>query len=292
MLSFWSLSSSSTFGNAYLIENSSGTRILIDCGVPLRRLEAALLDLGVAPETLSAVFITHDHTDHVRALTPKKPFAARHGIPVYATGAFWESWRFDWHDSLGELAETIEPGRPVCVENAGNSATGPLRVIAVEKPHDAPCPVGYIIEGGKERLAVLTDLGHMPENIIRAAHGVDHLIIESNHDRDMELRSNRHWYLKQRVLGPRGHLSNDQAADALKAIVTASTKTVLLAHLSLECNLPDLAQNTAASALSRTGFGGRLLVAPPDRPSECVVVSPAKHGRSAAQAQLLGGLFG
>ena len=296
VLFYWSLSSSSTFGNAYLIENSSGTRVLIDCGVPLRRLEDSLLALGVSPASLSAVFITHDHADHVRALTLKKPFAARHGIPVYATRDFWDAWRFDWRETLGNLAEVAEPWRPITVTGSGNSGSGNsrssangsdtarkhpggMRVIAVEKPHDAPGPVGYIIEGTKEKLAVFTDLGHVPESVLRAAHAVDHLVIESNHDREMELLSDRHWYLKQRVLGPRGHLSNDQAADALQAIVTPATKTVLLAHLSLECNLPDLAALTAQRALARAGFGGELFVAPADSPLTCSLPGESKNPR-------------
>lgn len=256
---FCSLSSCSQFGNAYLVEAADGTRVLVDVGVRIRRLEQYLAEVGVEPASISAIFMTHDHADHVAALTLRTPFPNKHRIPVFATGGFWRAFARRGVPLNPLLQRTLRGPDPVQV--------GPLTVRPFAKPHDAPDPVSYVIGEGEERLAVVTDLGHVPREAHGLLSGCDYYIFESNHDREMELGSGRSWDLIQRVVGDWGHLSNLQAAEALAALAGARTREVVLAHLSLDCNTPDLARATVHGCLQSAGFRASVTVAPPDRPS-------------------------
>ncbi|NPV70179.1 MAG: MBL fold metallo-hydrolase [Firmicutes bacterium] len=254
---FCSISSSSVYGNCYFVESPGGMRILIDCGVTLRRLERYLAEMGVAPESISAIFVTHDHGDHTAALEIRNPFAARYRIPVYATRGFWQRWvNRDRIDS--DLKRTITPGSGVDL--------GDCRVKAFLKPHDSIEPVGYTVCCDGRALSIVTDLGCVPPEVADAVRDSTHLIFESNHDRAMELSSGRAARLIYRVLSDVGHLSNDQAARALSEVVTHETRVILLSHLSLDCNRPQLALRAANSALARR-FDVDVEVAPADRPS-------------------------
>jgi phosphoribosyl 1,2-cyclic phosphodiesterase len=247
-----SLSSSSTHGNAYLVL-APATRLLVDCGLSCRRLEAALTTLGVHPSSLDAVFLTHEHGDHTRALALRRPFADRYGIPVFAPPEFWWAWQ-----QRGWRCQGAYPVAPGTVTEIGE-----LSVTCFAKPHDGVNPVGYLVSYRGQRLGIVTDLGEVPDGLVSLLSDADYLVFESNHDPQMEIESGRNWALVRRVLGPNGHLSNQQAGTALARIVGPSTRSVLLAHLSLDCNRPDLAFGTVAACLAGTAFKGRLAVAPP-----------------------------
>lgn len=247
-----SLASSSVYGNAYLISSGS-TSVLIDCGVPIRRLEKNLLSLGVDPKSLAGVFISHEHSDHIRALQLKTPFPEKYDIPVFAPQEFWSA-------AVGivglrqELRRSVEAGHSTMV--------GGLLVSAFGKSHDAVAPLGFRVTANDgTSAAVVTDLGEVTEDVVRGARGVDYLVFESNHDRQMELDSGRPYMLIRRVLGRFGHLSNDEAGAALSEIATERTRGIMLAHLSLDCNTPRLAIRTVASYLRRCCFSGLLTVA-------------------------------
>jgi phosphoribosyl 1,2-cyclic phosphodiesterase len=207
------------------------------------------------------LFITHEHTDHTAALCLRRPFAARYAIPVYGEPVFWSEW--DARQS-GEL--------PLWLRNpikAGETvAVGDLSVSAIGKPHDTRSSVGYLISDGRESVAVLTDLGHVPATVAQAVNGADYLIMESNHDVEMERTSGRPWPLVQRELGDRGHLSNEQSLQALCRIAGPSTRLVLLAHLSLECNRPELARRVVGDGLVCAGHRCAVEVAPADGPTD------------------------
>lgn len=247
-----SLASSSVYGNAYLI-GWGPTTILVDCGVPLRRLEKNLYELGIDPRQISAAFITHEHSDHIRALQLRHPFPERYGIKVFAPKLFW--YAAEGITCLGShLRCTFEKDTAVDV--------GMLRVEAFSKSHDAVAPLGFRITSPDGTSAVIvTDLGEVTPEVMRGAFDCDYIVWESNHDRDLELSSGRPYSLIKRVLGREGHLSNDQAGLALASLVTERTKGIMLAHLSLDCNTPELAVSTVAPYLRRSRFGGLLTVA-------------------------------
>jgi len=259
-LEFWSLSSSSVHGNAYLVR-SRGAVVLVDCGVGIRRLERQLEGVGVPPSSVDALFISHEHRDHLRALMLANPFSIKHSVPTYGPEAVVRHLEVNSREGLTyQELTTIGSGSVVAV--------GDLLVTGVGKPHDTEGSLGYLIaeqpDGGRggETLGIATDLGHVPPEVADAFTGLDHLIFESNHDDELELRSNRPRQLVDRVMGNYGHLSNEQAGRALRKMVRGNTRTVVLSHLSLDCNEPSLALKTVGRHLAEAGYGGRLAVAP------------------------------
>jgi len=258
---FSSLGSCSTAGNSFFVQGPGPTRLLVDCGVRLRRLEDRLRALDVDPAGIDAVLISHEHTDHVNALRLVHPFAARHGIPVYAPDGFWRV--------SGHIARRL-PGLCRRLEPESTVRLGGLGVTTLRKPHDAADPVAFVISGGQERLAVVTDLGHVPPALQAGLRDCTYYIFESNHDPGLERRSRRPWPLIRRVMGDLGHLSNQQAAAVLANLVGPATRSILLAHLSLDCNTPELAESVVGEALAARGFRGGLLAAPgPDAGPVC-----------------------
>ena len=254
-LRFCSLSSSSRHGNAYLV-GAGNTTILVDYGVPLRRMECLLADLAVDPFDIDAIFITHEHGDHSHALKIKYPFHLRYGIDhLFSAPLTW--------NRMGIPARPphhpLDPNETVRV--------GDLRVTGLSKSHDAVQPLGYRIAYEDEVLAVVTDLGTVDPEMISTLRGSTYLVFESNYDVQMQEESGRPASLIQRIIGDQGHLSNDQAGSSLKRIADSRTRAILLAHLSLDCNTPELATETVARFLRKTAYAGDLLAAPPDRPS-------------------------
>jgi phosphoribosyl 1,2-cyclic phosphodiesterase len=269
VIRYTSLASSSTYGNSYLIEGPGPTRVLVDCGPRLRRLEAHLWALGVPPSSIDAVFITHEHIDHTYCLNLRRPFAARNAIPVYAHESIWADCPGARDTLCGSAwGRCLEDGGPVRPIEAGREIIiGSLAIQPFSTPHDARAPLGFVISCDHTALGIATDLGHVSTETATRLQGCNHLILESNHDRHMEISSGRPWSLIWRVLGDWGHLSNDQAAAALRQLADGATRTVLLAHLSLDCNLPELALETVAAGLEAAGWKGSVVVAPASSPS-------------------------
>ncbi|MBT9176970.1 MAG: putative metallo-hydrolase YycJ [Firmicutes bacterium] len=267
-----SLASSSTYGNAYLIGWGS-TYVLVDCGVPLRRLESSLVSLGVSPQRLAGILVSHEHSDHVKALQLKTPFSTKYNIPVFAPRELFSAG----FRGLGAIrGHALVPGSTVQI--------GSLTVSAYGKSHDAVRPLMFRLTAPDGvAAAVVTDLGEVTEEVYRGAHNADYLVFESNHDLHMELDSGRPQMLIRRVLGRFGHLSNDEAGVALKELVGERTQGIMLAHLSLDCNTPHLAVKTVTPYLRRAGFSGLLSVAQAGSPTVLSGGMPiASHQRYAA----------
>jgi len=252
---FCSLASSSRAGNAYVIQ-SAETTILVDFGVRLRRMEQSLDSVGVNPSEIDAVLITHEHGDHCRGLHIKHPLHARYGIDaLYSSRGTWR--QLGAPDAAPY--RTVGPSCPVLI--------GGIRVRALPTSHDAAEPQGFMFCSGEEQLGLVTDLGTVEPHIITALRGAHHLVFESNHDVRMEEESGRPLHLIQRVMGRAGHLSNEQAGAALAEIAGHDTRTVLLAHLSTECNTPERASATCSTYLERAGRSCPVQVAPSAEPS-------------------------
>lgn len=251
----FSLASSSTYGNAYVVWEDCKRPLLIDCGLSLRRLVNGLSQIGLVPEDLAGVFITHEHIDHVRAMCLKTPFAQKFQVPVYASSGFW-NWFGIRHGSY------IDPCLVHCVENHQNVDISGYEVQAFLKPHDASEPMGYKVEGASSSAAFVMDLGYVPSSVEDLLRGVEYLVFEANHDKEMEINSGRPRFLIQRVMGEFGHLSNDQAAASLSRLVTSQTKQVILAHLSIDCNCPDIAAKIVSNKLNKLGYTPKVKAAP------------------------------
>ncbi len=241
---FCSLASGSN-GNATLVEGPDGP-LLVDVGLSWREMTRRAARAGMSTTDLSWIVLTHEHSDHVRGLKT----ALRRGLRVAATQGTLRA--------LGVDGIPLEPG----LELAGITVT-PFPVA-----HDAAQPVGLRLDTPDVRLALVTDLGRVTPEVLAAMRHCTHLLVEANHDTEMLLTGPYPWPLKMRILGPNGHLANEETARALARLGPDGPKTVLLAHLSRENNSPARALESVAGALN--GSPAALYLTYPDRPSAVV----------------------
>ena len=224
-------------GNCLVAEVGT-TRVLLDCGLSPRETERRLARIGLTPADISGILVTHEHDDHAGQAYP---FAALHGIPVWLTYgtqvAMAESGRVpggvDTRTILGREAFSI----------------GDVEVRPYTVPHDAREPVQFVLSDGAFRLGVLTDIGATTAHVEATLSGCDALVLECNHDIDMIWGGDYPKWLKERITGPFGHLSNRQAEQLLVALDRSRLKHVLAAHLSQQNNRPELAREALARAM-------------------------------------------
>lgn len=247
-MEFYTLASGSG-GNCSLV-CAGETVLLFDAGISCRRIEAALRALGLTLGDISAVFITHEHTDHVCGL---KTFSKKCAAPIYAADG---------------TARAL-PYPTVAAFPAGAVlAFADCTVRSFPTSHDAADPVGYRVDAPDGALGLLTDTGFVTDAARDALVGVDTLLLEANHDVALLKNGSYPYYLKRRILGDEGHLSNDAAASFARFAVKHGTRDLLLAHLSKENNTPELAEYAVARALQSAGLSVRLGVAPRETTSE------------------------
>ena len=237
MLRFKNLGSGSS-GNATLVEatGSSTVRVLVDCGLGLKHLTYRLAQAGVQPESIGAVFITHEHGDHIGCA---RTLALRYRIPVWmsrGTHAALGSPDFDGLLGVARDGQAID---------LGGLALTPFTV-----PHDAREPLQLSCTDGSTKLGILTDLGHATAHVLAHLQGCDTLMLECNHDTDMLEQSAYPAFLKRRVGGLYGHLSNLAAAEIASKVMHQGLKQIVAAHLSEQNNHSTLAQGVLAEALS------------------------------------------
>jgi len=244
-LEICSLASGSS-GNCYLIRSES-TAVLVDAGISCRQICLGLKELGADPKELSGVFITHEHSDHVKGL---RVLAEKHRVAVYINEGTLNGTELDLFKVRTELFRTGDV-----------LSVGDLRITSFPLSHDAQDPVGYTVEKDGAKISIVTDTGIVTEPVKNAMRAADVLVLESNHDESV-LRMGRYpWFLKQRILSDKGHLSNEAAANALaevlleeQALGELTPRTVLLAHLSAENNFPEMALMTMQNILAANGF--------------------------------------
>ena len=247
----WSLASGSS-GNCYLVR-AAGTLVLVEAGITMRKIETFLARLGVTPRDLSGVFLTHDHSDHIKSA---RQLSDRYELPLYATEGTLG------HATLRDSAwgRPMTPGRPLRI--------GEVEVGAFRVPHDAREPVGFRLTTQEATVCVTTDLGFVPKEVGRQFRDNDLLVLEANHDVDMLHAGPYPTFLKRRVLGDHGHLSNAATADALLGCGDRVPSQVWLAHLSPTNNSPDLARAEIVGRLAAAGYGHvDLQVVARNRPS-------------------------
>lgn len=240
---FASLGSGSQ-GNALVValpgRTMGGLRrfILVDCGFNRRETQRRLEQLGLSLEGLQAIFVTHEHSDHIGGVFR---VARAADAPVYLTHGTLEAARKAAPAFDEDRCRLLTPDRPVDL--------GDLSLLPFAVPHDAREPVQFIVDDGHERLGLLTDVGRSTPHLIECLGGVRTLVLECNHDRDMLAAGPYPPSLKRRVGGDFGHLANDAAAAILAAIDTRRLRRVIAAHLSDKNNRPELARRALAGAL-------------------------------------------
>jgi phosphoribosyl 1,2-cyclic phosphodiesterase len=255
----WSIASGSS-GNAYLVE-ASGTRVLIECGVSAATAERALLALGTTPASLSAVFLTHDHSDHIRGA---RELSDRYSVPIFAT-----------EGTLGHPSLRGSPfGRPV--RDGSSLRVGELEVRAFAVPHDGVEPVGFRLEGQHGSAAIVTDLGHMPDSAMPFLLDLDLLVLEANHDLEMLWQGPYRPHLKRRIAGQLGHLSNVATGEVVARCGDRAPRALWLAHLSKVNNDPLRAAEQVSGVLRSRGLRHlKPVVLPRARPGQHWSAIPA-----------------
>jgi phosphoribosyl 1,2-cyclic phosphodiesterase len=244
-----SVLASGSRGNSTVIQSST-TRILVDAGISCREIFKRLKASGEDPHALSAILITHEHSDHVHGLMV---LSRKLNIPVFMTDATYQAWARSVRDATGE-----KPNLPRLefFSSGHKFHVGDIDVTPFTIPHDAADPVGFTFRSEGVRVAIATDLGYMPASICEHLRGCDVLILESNHDLEMLRVGPYPWSVKQRVMSRVGHLSNSALAQFLTHDYDGGAAYIVLAHLSEQNNHPEVARKEAENAL---GVRGSLL---------------------------------
>lgn len=222
---------SGSSGNCIYV-GSDNTHILVDAGISGKRIEAGLNVAELTGNDISGILVTHEHSDHICSIGV---MARRYGIPIYATKGTIDGIKCS--PSTGNIDESLFRE----INTKEDFTIGDISISAHDVSHDANEPVAYRINHGNKSCAVLTDLGVYNRDIIEGFYGVNALLLESNHDVNMLSVGRYPYSLKRRILGDKGHLSNESAGRLLCELMHDDLHTVLLGHLSAENNLPELA---------------------------------------------------
>ncbi len=263
MIKFCSLFSGSS-GNCIFL-GTDKTKILIDTGLSAKRIIEALGSIGEKPSDISAVLISHEHIDHIRGAGI---FSRKFDVPIYANENTWRAMealigpvniKNKRHFDVGREFEITD----VCVN--------PFNI-----PHDAADPVGFNFYTGNKKITTATDIGHINKELLKYLEGSDLLFLESNHDVEMLKVGPYPWHLKKRIMGDRGHLSNETAGKVIAYMAQKGTRRFLLGHLSRENNFPELAYQTVCNALGEkrisAGMDVELSVALRDRVGKIIEI--------------------
>jgi phosphoribosyl 1,2-cyclic phosphodiesterase len=250
---------SGSSGNCTYLETAEA-RVLVDAGFSPLQIRKRLASIGRTPENLTAILITHEHSDHISGLLG---MADKFHIPVYCNRATQDAtiWAFKtkWakKTALNGLDRTENLKAKIDWRLFATGDAFELADLAVETfsiPHDAQDPVGFLLRTAAGNFGFATDLGHVTKLVLDRIRAANVLVLESNHDVKMlQDCPRRAWSLKQRILGRHGHLSNEAAAEAAAQIMSAELKHLYLAHLSRECNKTELARRVMAARLQKIG---------------------------------------
>lgn len=239
---FCSLYSGSSGNSIFVSENDS--KILIDAGLPGKKIDSALESIGEDAKDLSGIFITHEHSDHIKGVGV---LSRKYDIPVFANASTWEAME----SSIGKIKEhNIK-----VLDRRDTVEIGDLTIKSFVIPHDAIAPVGYTVNGIKNQVSIATDFGVFTDEIYENIKDSEAILLECNHDVNMLKFGPYPYQLKRRILSEVGHLSNDDCADAiLKIINHGKRKKVLLGHLSNTNNQPDLAYQTVLNVMNENSI--------------------------------------
>jgi phosphoribosyl 1,2-cyclic phosphodiesterase len=226
-------------GNCAYLETDE-VRLLIDAGFSGRQIRQRLATLGRSPESLTAILITHEHSDHVQGLAGLEKLR----LPIYCN-------RLTRDAIEAQMSIRLESR---LFETGASFEIGDVAVESFTIPHDAQDPVGFLIRTATANIGFLTDLGHATTLVLNRVKPANALVLEANYDvKLLQEDTKRPWSIKQRIAGRHGHLSNDDAATALQELISADLKHLYLGHLSQDCNRPELALSAVNQRLLSLG---------------------------------------
>lgn len=243
VLKFLSLASGSS-GNCYYL-GTDNYGILLDAGIGIRTIKKVLKENSIGIEQIMAVFITHDHADHIKSAGC---LGEKYGIPIYATALVHEGIKNSRYvdQKLYTSRRIIEKEQAVLIKD--------FKVTAFEVPHDSSECVGYLVQYKHHKCVLATDVGCITETVAQYIRLANHLIVEANYDREMLLRGNYPEFLKARITNGNGHLCNSETAEFLAANFDLHLKNIWLCHLSKDNNHPELAYKTVEVAMGQYGI--------------------------------------
>jgi phosphoribosyl 1,2-cyclic phosphodiesterase len=234
---------SGSSGNSIFI-SSGDSKILIDAGLPGKKIDEALNSINVSAKELDGIFVTHEHSDHIKGVGI---ISRKYDVPIYANSETWSAME----KSLGNIKEhNIK-----IMDRRSTVEIGDMAIKSFAIPHDAICPVGYTVTNNTKIVSVATDIGVFTEEIHNNIKGSDIILLESNHDISMVKFGPYPYSLKRRILSEVGHLSNDACGEAIVNIARAGLgKRIILGHLSNTNNNPDLAYQTVLNIIEENGL--------------------------------------
>lgn len=250
---------SSSSGNCILLQ-SGGTNLLLDAGISCRKITQRLKECGLTPGDLTGILVTHEHTDHVAGLPV---LLRKRRIPVYASEGTCNALAFRQPEVAAHL---------MVVPAGSYFELGGVTITSFPTSHDAAQSVGYTVSDAAHCAAVVTDLGEVTDYVEQVVSGSELVLLESNHDVDMVRSGPYPRHLQERILGKRGHLCNEAAAEFALRLAQKGTHRFVLSHLSRDNNTPELARTAVRSALEREGLDCQVCVAPRDELSAAFVL--------------------
>lgn len=258
---------SGSSGNCIYVGDDT-THLLIDAGISGKRIEEGLNTIGLSAKDIDAVFVTHEHIDHIAGVGV---LARKYKLPVYGTKGTMEGILET--KSVGKISgELLHPIRSDEMVSIGSLHIDPMPV-----SHDAREPVAYRIYGGGKRIGIITDLGYYTDDIVSGLQNMDALFVEANHDENMLMVGPYPYPLKRRILGNQGHLSNENSGRLLSKLLNDHLKYIVLGHLSKENNMPELAYEAVRLEIEMSENRYRaenfsLMVAKRNEPMQLLVV--------------------
>ena len=234
---------SGSSGNCTYIEQS-GKGILIDAGCSAKKITNGLTSLGSDISNVLGIFVTHEHTDHINAL---RVLSSKYKKPIIGTKGTLDGILSTFPEIDDSLFMPIEPG--------DSAELFDFRVTSFKTPHDSACSVGYIVDCGNKKAGVATDMGHISQSFLKAAKSCDCLLLESNYDEAMLKNGSYPYFLKERIQGQNGHLSNNQCGYAITELVKRGVTKIMLGHLSEQNNTCEKVQESVCRVLTDSGMG-------------------------------------
>ena len=239
MITFQSIVSGSS-GNCTII-CSNNTKILIDCGISGKKITAYLNDMGICPEEIDRILVTHEHIDHTKGIGI---LSRKFNIPILASEGTWEGME------IGDIEESniLKFTKNLSFE------IGDIKITPFDIPHDALQPTGFVLETQGQKLAIATDIGHISNSVVKNLTGCNGVLLEANYDEHLLQTGPYPPHLKSRISGNKGHLANKEAGSLACYLAKNGTKRIMLGHLSNENNSPEIAFCEVARELEFNGF--------------------------------------
>ena len=262
MFKFCNLYSGSS-GNCSFV-GTDNINILIDCGESQKKISDALESIGKSINKIDAIIVTHEHSDHVKNLGA---ISKKYNIPVYANEKTFEN--------MPEQTSLIDEKNKKVFNTDDHFEIGDLKIYPFHIPHDAAEPCGYNIYNEDKKISIATDIGHMDNNILKKLEESQFLLLESNYEPEILKYAKYPYYLKQRIAGPNGHLSNQEAGLTITKLVYSGVNNIMLGHLSKQTNFPELAYKTVMEEIIKSKINSELSlnVASRLKPSKVIEVS-------------------